>query len=70
MDDAVILDIHWRSGNIPNLPRMVGPFTCQDEAVQWAHLNARRSLWQVHPLTFPYLRSGESLGKGGNNARI
>lgn len=70
MGDACILDIHWRSDNAPNLPRMIGPFTTQDEAVQWAQLNARRSLWQVHPLAFPYLSHHESPGKGDNNARI
>lgn len=57
MNDSFMLDIEWGPDNMPNLPTKVGPFKTASEAIEWAELNARRSRWDVHALSYPYSRS-------------
>ncbi|SKT52435.1 Uncharacterised protein [Mycobacteroides abscessus subsp. massiliense] len=61
-NESYVLDITWGK---PFLPRLVGPFDSAGEATEWADLNAVGAVYVVHPLAYPYLRSG-----GGSSFRI
>lgn len=52
--DTFALDIEWEK---PGLPRLVGPFPTEAEAVEWGELNIPNGTWSVSPLAWPYARA-------------
>lgn len=46
-----ILEISW---DAPKLPRLVGPFDSEQEAVDWGRLNIPNGSWNVALLAEPY----------------
>jgi hypothetical protein len=55
LDTTYALDIEWEYGI--QLPRLLGPFSTETEAQQWAELNVGdRATLRLRQLTYPYLQ--------------
>jgi hypothetical protein len=54
VEQQFILEIEWdRAG----MPRLVGPFDTRAEAQEWGALNIDNGVWNIAPLSYPYLRA-------------
>lgn len=54
--DSFMIEVEWDvPPNMPGLPRRVGPFKTNNEAVQWGELNISNGEWNVCQLAWPYL---------------
>lgn len=60
MDDGYMIEVDWDvPPNRPDLPRRVGPFESNDEAIRWGELNISNAEWSVQPLVTPYLLNAQ-----------
>jgi hypothetical protein len=55
--DELVLVIEWDETAQPNLPTVVGPFADLREAGDWGRMNVPNGTWQVHAMSYPYMRS-------------
>ena len=55
--DPFVIYVEW---DVPGLPSPVGPFETREEAQQWGDLNIPNGTWQIHPLTYPYMRTRQA----------
>lgn len=53
--DQIVLVIKWDLG--VHLPGVVGPFANAVEASEWAGLNIPNGTWEMHTMSYPYLRA-------------